>query len=108
LSALSEWNGTQGSYSLPSTYPELSIDLRVCGCRCCNFGQVERDHTGIIQMVMGEEILNTNYIAEKLVIEITVTNTSVFGNHFIIFTGNNYIIIKGDLQTELVQERSLT
>ena len=32
-------------------------------------------------------------------------NTSVFGNHFIIFTGNNYIIIKGDLQTELVQER---
>ena len=54
---------------------------------------------------MGEEILNTNYIAEKLVIEITVINTSVFGNHFIIFTGNNYIIIKGDLQTELVQER---
>jgi len=105
LSAPSEWNGTQGSYFLPSAYPELSIDLRVCGCQCCNFGQVERDHTGIIQMVMDEEILNTNYIAEKLVIAITVINISLFGNYFIIFTGNNYIIIKGDFQTELQRER---
>lgn len=39
------------------------------------------------------QVLNTNYVAEKLVLEITAIYISVLGNHIIIVK-NRYIIMK--------------
>lgn len=51
------------------------------------------------------QVLNTNYVAEKLVLEITAIYISVLGNHIIIVK-NRYIIMKENTDWTFTRKRA--